>query len=249
MTESGGDDFEDYSAMELWLHDLSVDSATRVAGGLMIFVGSLLGLLLGLALISANVGEILSGQLDGSDGVADVNGIVNSALQDSGTGGEPAEGVSVSIIDSEGLVVGIDETDSGGRFSVKDIPRRTSTLLVEHPENRTVEITLVPGDHAQISVTLTPGNGVDQFDMSGESHLAESVLIGSIIAAMTLLAGLAGMVGGLEAYRGDRYRKTWWLAFFGLWSRGMLFVGPMLILIGMGMVNLSKNQFTDYTRE
>ena len=249
MTEAGGDDFEDYSAMELWLHDLSVDPATRIAGGLMIFVGSLLGLLLGVALISANVGEILSGQLDGSDGVADVNGIVNSALQDSGTGGEPAEGVSVSIIASEGLVVGIDETDSGGRFSVKDIPRRTSTLLVEHPDNRTVEITLVPGDHAQISVTLTPGDGVDQIDMSGESHLAESVLIGSAIAAMTLLAGLAGMVGGLEAYRGDRYRKTWWLAFFGLWSRGMLFVGPLLILIGIGMVNLSKDQFTDYTRE
>ena len=130
---------------------------------------------------------------------------------------------------------------------MEDIPRRTSTLLIEHPGNRTVQITLVPGDHAQISVTLTPGDGVDEFDMSGESHLAESVLIGSIIAAITLLAGLAGMVGGLEAYRGDRYRKTWWLAFFGLWSRGMLFVGPLLILIGMGMVNLSKDQFTDYT--
>ena len=135
------------------------------------------------------------------------------------------------------------------RFSVKDVPRRTATLLVEHPGNRTVEITLVPGDHAQISVTLTPGNGVDKIDMSGESHLAESVLIGSMIAAMTLLAGLAGMVGGLEAYRGDRFRKTWWLAFFGLWSRGMLFIGPMLILIGMGMVSLSRDQFTDYTRD
>ncbi|MFL2493479.1 MAG: carboxypeptidase-like regulatory domain-containing protein [Candidatus Thalassarchaeum sp.] len=247
MTESDGDEFEDYSAMELWLHDLSVDSATRVAGGLMIFIGSLLGLLLGIALISANVGEILSGQLDGSDGVSDVNGIVSTALQDSGTGGEAVEGVSVSIIDSQGLVIGDDQTDSGGRFSVKDIPRRTSTLLVEHPGNRTVQITLVPGDHAQISVTLTPGEGVDEMDMSGESHLSESVLIGSLIAAMTLLAGLAGMVGGLEAYRGDRYRKTWWLAFFGLWSRGMLFVGPMLILLGMGMINLSKDQFTDYT--
>ena len=42
MTESAEDQFEDYSAMELWLHDLSIDSATRVAGGLMIFVGSLL---------------------------------------------------------------------------------------------------------------------------------------------------------------------------------------------------------------
>ncbi|MEE3269948.1 MAG: carboxypeptidase-like regulatory domain-containing protein [Candidatus Thermoplasmatota archaeon] len=247
MTESDGDEFEDYSAMELWLHDLSVDSATRVAGGLLIFIGSLLGLLLGIALISANVGEILSGQLDGSDGVSDVNGIVSTALQDSGTGGEPVEGASVSIIDSQGLVIGDDQTDSGGRFSVKDIPRRTATLLVEHPGNRTVQITLVPGDHAQISVTLTPGEGVDEMDMSGESHLSESVLIGSLIAAMTLLAGLAGMVGGLEAYRGDRYRKTWWLAFFGLWSRGMLFVGPMLILLGMGMINLSKDQFTDYT--
>ncbi|MBR84699.1 MAG: hypothetical protein CMA85_01985 [Euryarchaeota archaeon] len=247
MTESNGDEFDDYSAMELWLHDLSVDSATRVAGGLMIFLGSLLGLLLGIALISTNVGEILSGQLDGSDGVADVNGIVSTALQDSETGGEPAEGVSVSVIDSQGLVIGQDQTDSGGRFSVKDIPRRTSTLLVEHPENRTVQITLVPGDHAQISVTLTPGDGLDEFDMSGESHLSESVLIGSVIAAMTLLAGLAGMVGGLEAYRGDRYRKTWWLAFFGLWSRGMLFVGPMLILLGMGMITLSRDQFTDYS--
>ena len=246
MTEPNRADFEAYTAMELWLHDLSVDPATRVAGGLMIFIGSLLGLLLGIALISANVGEILSGQLDGSDGVADVNGIVSTALQD-GTGGEPAEGVSVSVIDSEGLVIGTDETDSGGRFSVKDVPRRTSTLVVEHPDNRTVEVTLVPGDHAQIPVTLTPGEGVDKFDMSGESHLAESVLIGSVIAAMTLLAGLAGMVGGLEAYRGDRFRKTWWLAFFGLWSRGMLFVGPMLILLGMAMINLSRDQFTDYT--
>ncbi|MEC7720818.1 MAG: carboxypeptidase-like regulatory domain-containing protein [Candidatus Thermoplasmatota archaeon] len=246
MTEPNRAEFEDYTAMELWLLDLSVDPATRVAGGLMIFIGSLLGLLLGIALISANVGEILSGQLDGSDGVADVNGIVSTALQD-GTGGEPAEGVSVSVIDSEGLVIGTDETDSGGRFSVKDVPRRTSTLVVEHPDNRTVEVTLVPGDHAQIPVTLTPGEGVDKFDMSGESHLAESVLIGSVIAAMTLLAGLAGMVGGLEAYRGDRFRKTWWLAFFGLWSRGMLFVGPMLILLGMAMINLSRDQFTDYT--
>lgn len=132
---------------------------------------------------------------------------------------------------------------------MKDVPRRTATLMVEHPGNITVEIKLVPGDHAQISVTLTPGNGVDKIDISGESHLAESVLIGSMIAAMTLLAGLAGMVGGLEAYRGDRYRKTWWLAFFGLWSRGMLFIGPMLILIGMGMVSLSRDQFTDYTRD
>ena len=249
MSEANGDEFEDYSAMELWLHDLSVDSATRVAGALMIFIGSLLGVLLGIALISTNVGEILAGQLDGSDGLADVDGIVSTALEDSTTGGEPVEGVRVSILDSDELEIGHDFTDSGGRFSIDDVPRRTSTLLVDHPGNRTVKIILVPGDHAQISVSLMLGDGLDEYDMSGESHLSESVLIGSTIAALTLLAGLAGMVGGLEAYRGDRYQRTWWLSFFGLWSRGMLFVGPMVILLGMGMAPLARDQFTDHTEE
>ena len=27
----------------------------------------------------------------------------------------------------------------------------------------------------------------------------------------------------------------------------MLFVGPMFILLGMGMISLSRDQFTDYT--
>lgn len=246
MSEANKDEIDDYSALELWLHDLSVDSTTRLAGALMIFVGSLLGVLLGIVLISTNVGEILAGQLDGSDGLADVDGIVSIALEDSTTGGEPAEGVRVNILDSSELEIGHDITDSGGRFSIDDIPRRPSTLLVDHPGNRTVKILLVPGDHAQISVTLTPGEGVDEYDMSGESHLSESVLIGSTIAALTLLAGLAGMVGGLEAFRGDRYRRTWWLSFFGLWSRGMLFIGPMFILLGMGMTHLARDQFTDY---
>jgi len=249
VSEANRDEFDDYSAMELWLHDLSVDSTTRVAGALMIFVGSLLGVLLGIVLISTNVGEILTGQLDGSDGLADVDGIVSTALEDGTTGGEPAEGVRVSILDSDELEIGHDFTDSGGRFSIDDVPRRLSTLLVEHPENRTVKVILVPGDHAQISVTLTPGDGVDEYDMSGESHLSESVLIGSTIAALTLLAGLAGMAGGLEAFRGDRYRRTWWLSFFGLWSRGMLFIGPMFILLGMGMAHVARDQFTDYTED
>ena len=187
--------------------------------------------------------------MDGSDGLADVDGIVSTALEDSTTGGEPVEGVRVSILDSDELEIGHDFTDSGGRFSIDDVPRRTSTLLVDHPGNRTVRIILVPGDHAQISVSLMLGDGLDEYDMSGESHLSESVLIGSTIAALTLLAGLAGMVGGLEAYRGDRYQRTWWLSFFGLWSRGMLFVGPMFILLGMGLAHLARDQFTDHTEE
>jgi hypothetical protein len=93
-------------------------------------------------------------------------------------------------------------------------------------------------------VTLTPGDGEQIIDMRGESHLGESVFIATAIAFLTLLTGLAGISGGLEAYKGNSYRRSWWLAFVGLWSRGMIFVGPLLILLGMGLVTLSKEQFS-----
>jgi hypothetical protein len=82
--------------------------------------------------------------------------------------------------------------------------------------------------------------------MRGESHLGESVFIGTFIAVITLLVGLAGISGGFAAYSGDHYRRTWWLTFFGLFSRGMIFIGPLLILIGLGMIYLCRDQFTDY---
>ena len=58
------------------------------------------------------------------------------------------------------------------------------------------------------------------------------------------------MAGAAEARKGLSYRRTWWLSFVGLWSRGMMFIGPLLILAGMGLTSLSRNQFYDvYSKE
>ena len=108
-------------------------------------------------------------------------------------------------------------------------------------------ILLVTGDHSQIIITLESGDGfIGPLDMRGESNLADSVFVGFFVAAVTLLSGLAGIVGGLEAYNGNKYNRSWWLAFFGLFSRGMIFIGPLLILIGIGFMYLTRDQFTDY---
>ena len=82
-------------------------------------------------------------------------------------------------------------------------------------------------------------------DMEGESYLRESVLIATIFAIFTLLTGLAGILGGIEARKGISYKKTWGLAFLGLWSGGLMFVGPLFTLSGMGLVGLSRRQFYD----
>ena len=238
-------DEDNDSGFELWLHDLSIDPATRVAGAILIILGSALGAMRGVLLIAADPADIM-GQIGEDQSSDTVNGLVISSL-DNNSGGDPIEGVLIELLNEDRTTIGSDFTDSGGRFSITDVPRQSSILYVQHPENNTVEILLVPGDHSQIVVTLEPGDGfIGPIDMRGDSNLADSVFVGFFIAAITLLTGLAGIVGGLEAYNGNKYNRSWWLTFFGLFSRGMIFIGPLLILIGLGLMYLTRDQFTDY---
>ncbi len=250
MSEEFEEDIDRRTGLELWLSDLSTDSATRNMGAFLIAMGSILGVIVGLMLISGNVSDILSGELDDSGAQADVYGIVTTALVDNTTGGDHVEGVTVKVYDDLGIEIGSDVTDSGGRFTISDLPRRSSTLEAAHPGNITVRILLIPGDHAQISITLSQGEGTHSSDIRGDSHLGESVFIGTAVALLTLFSGIAGLAGAAEARKGLSYRRAWWLSFVGLWSRGMMFVGPLLILSGMGLASLSKTQFYDvYSKE
>ncbi len=232
------------SGFELWLYDLSIDPATRVAGALLIIIGSALGAMLGVLLMAADPADIM-GQIDDEQSSADVNGLVISSLENN-TGADHVEGVIVELLNEDRTLISSDVTNSGGRFSIDDVPRQSSILYVQHPNNKTVEILLIPGDHSQISITLIPGDGLVEQDMRGDSDLSDSVFIGLFIAALTLVTGLAGIVGGLEAYNGNKYRRSWWLTFFGLFSRGMIFIGPLLILLGLGLMYLTRDQFNDY---
>ena len=232
------------SGFELWLYDLSIDPATRVAGAILIIAGSALGAMLGVLLMAADPADIM-GQIEDDQSSDDVNGFVISSLENN-TGGDPIEGVIVELLNEDRTLISSDITDSGGRFSIDDVPRQSSILYIQHPDNKTVEISLIPGDHSQIPITLVPGNGLVSLDMRGESNLSYSVFVGLFIATMTLITGLAGIVGGLEAYNGNKYRRSWWLAFFGLFSRGMIFIGPLLILLGLGLMYMTRDQFMDY---
>ncbi len=231
--------------LEYFLEDMAGEPSTRVAGAILIIIGSLLGVQLGILLVSANPDEILSSTLDSSDEYSDVSGIVISELSGNDSGGEPIEGVRVRLLSIEGATTGKESfTDSNGRFSIPEIRRESALLSFTHPGNNTTKLYFVPGDEAQIVITMSEGNGENVIDMRGESHQAQSVSIATAIALLTVLLGLTGFYGGVEAYRGNSYRRSWWLSFLGLWSRGMIFIGPLLILIGMGLVTLSKEQFS-----
>ncbi len=238
-----GDDESRRTRFEWWLEDLSVDPATRVAGAILIILGSVLGVVTGSLHITADIGDVLSDQTDDSEGLADVNGGVYSAIIDNSTGGDAMEGVTVVLENEDGDEIGRSVTDSGGRFTIPNIARQSSVIIVEHPEHITQRVLLIPGDHAQITITLTEGEGSQEFDLRGYSHLKDSVLITTIVGTLTLLAGIAGLFGGVEAYNGKNHFRTQFLAYLGLWSQGLMFIGPLFILIGMALTYLTRDQF------
>ena len=90
---------------------------------------------------------------------------------------------------------------------------------------------------------MSQGNGSsDVIDLRGESHLDDSALLGTLIAFGTILAGLAGISAAVSGYQGKAYRRTQVFAFIGLWSRGGVFIGPFMILLGMAIIS-STRQF------
>ena len=228
--------------LEYFLEDISEEPSTRVAGAILIIIGSILGVQLGVLLVSGNPDEILSSS---PDSYSDVSGIVISERTGNDSGGEPVEGVRVRLLSIEGATTGKETfTDSDGRFTVLEVRREPAILSFTHSGNNTTKLYFVPGDEAQIVITMSEGTGENVIDRRGESYQSTSVTIGTAIALMTVLLGLLGVYGGVEAYRGNSYRRSWWFSFLGLWSRGMIFIGPLLILIGMGLVTLSKEQFS-----
>ena len=231
--------------LEYFMEDISEEPSTRVAGAILIIIGSLLGVQLGILLVSGNPDEILSATLDSSEEYSDVTGSVISGITGNDSGGEPVEGVRVRLLSVEGATTGKETfTDSDGRFIFSEVSREPALLSFTHSGNNTTKFFFVPGDEAQITITMSEGNGENVIDRRGESYQSNSVSIATAIAVMTVLVGLMGVYGGVEAYRGNSYRRSWWLSFLGLWSRGMIFIGPLLILIGMGLVTLSKEQFS-----
>ncbi|MFL2957603.1 MAG: carboxypeptidase-like regulatory domain-containing protein [Candidatus Thalassarchaeaceae archaeon] len=239
-------DYDNMSSLEIWLSDLSEDSATRVAAAVLIISGSLLGTIFGVLAISANPAEILSGSLVADDDYADINGIVNSALINNNTGGEPIEGVKLTLLNVDGTVTGKETfTDQSGRFQIQEVPRQSFILFASLEDNISVRLFMIPGDHSQIPITMMPGDDelVTEIDWRGESDLNQAATLATIIAILTLISGLFGIRGGYEVLYGKSYKKAWWFSFIGLWSRGGLFIGPLLILIGMALSGLTKHQF------
>ena len=78
--------------------------------------------------------------------------------------------------------------------------------------------------------------------ISPESH-SSSCSLSTGIALATIIAGVVGLYLAVGARKQQNYRRTQYLAGIALFSRGFIVFGPFLILCGMGLMVLSKDEF------
>ena len=219
-------------------------SQLRTLAASLILVGSILGMASGGLILQGNPAELMNSfSLLGDDETVDVSGI---ALE---TDGAAISGVEVELMSYEGQdIIGVTTTDENGYFWFKTIDITELQLTFTLDGHKTVERIFIP-DGAQIRpVTMHLGNDTvveNEIQSSDGWNSEDAVALSTAVGVLTVLTGLVGVQAAVGARRAKRYRRTQYLAGVALFSRGLIIFGPAMILAGMVMLMISKDQFED----
>lgn len=223
--------------------DRDADRWRNLAAAL-IFIGSLLGIMSGALILQGNPSELLNTSFFTESDTVDISG---TALED--VDGNGVENVSVELLDATTkAVLNSTATDAFGYFSMSNVQQEVHIIVFSKEGYTTVERTFVPDNVGLDPVTMKPGNGTrqesDDQSISGWT-LDNAVGLSTIIGILTIGTALLGVQSAAEIRRGKHYRRSQYLAAGALFSRGLIIVGPALILFGM-IVNLfAKEDFED----
>lgn len=238
------DEFPEASQDWFEMADLDADRWRNLAAAL-IFVGSVLGMLSAVLILQGNPTELLNSSLFAESEAVDISG---TALED--VEGHGVENVTVELLDARSkAVLQTTSTDAFGYYSIQNVAQETHIIKFSKQGYLTVERTFLPDNVGLDPVTMKPGNGTadpqnDEQTLSGWT-LDDAVSLSTAVGLLTLGTALLGVQSAVEIRRGKRYRRSQYLAAGALFSRGLIIVGPTLILFGM-IVNLfAKEDFED----
>lgn len=250
-----GDATSDLSDVER----LSIDSMTwgqsleredseriRLLAAILIFVGSVLGIMSGLLLVQGNPVDLLAAELLETTPTVDLRMQVLEAES-----GDALEGLTVEWLDLDTeTVLQTSITGASGWFELEGVLTEPRLLRVSGEGYVTSEIEMEAQAAGTPPVTMTPGSGSERIVMtsgsSGAWSLDDATRLSTGIGIATILTGGVGLLAGIEVRRAKKYRRTQYLAGIGLFSRGLILFGPALILLGMILLTFSKQQFRDW---
>lgn len=225
--------------------ELEYDDKARIRkiASVLILIGSLLGIFSGGIILQGNPSELLNSSLFEQTQSVDITG------QTLDIEGESLYNVRIELVDYDSSeTLQTTYTNDNGYFQLKDVKAETMLLRVSLEGYNTIERTFDAVDGIMQPFTMKNGSEVTkEFRQSEDSgwSLEAAVGLSTFIGVMTIITGIVGIQASVETRRAKRYRRTQYLAGISLFSRGLILFGPILILAGMGLLALSKEQFED----
>jgi hypothetical protein len=232
-------------ANDEWMEMLDRDADRwRNLAATLILLGSILGIISGALILQGNPSELLNTSLFAEQESVDISG---TALED--VDGSGVEGVTVQLLE-EGSRILLQEavTDQFGHYTMDNVKQDIHVIVFSKTGYETVERTFLPDNVGLDPVTMKPGEGTryenNEQRVDGWT-LDNAVALSSAIGLITVIAALFGIQSAVEIRRGKHYRRSQYLAGLALFSRGLIIVGPALILFGMVINVFARDDFED----
>jgi hypothetical protein len=232
-------------ANDEWMEMLDRDGDRwRNLAATLILLGSILGIISGALILQGNPSELLNTSLFAEQESVDISG---TALED--VDGAGVEGVAVQLLE-EGSRILLQETvtDQFGHYTMDNVKQDVHIIVFSKSGYETVERTFLPDNVGLDPVTMKPGEGTryenNEQRVDGWT-LDNAVALSSAIGLITIVAAFFGIQSAVEIRRGKRYRRSQYLAGLALFSRGLIIVGPALILFGMVINVFARDDFED----
>lgn len=210
----------------------------------LILIGSIFGMATGALILNGNPDELLNSTLFETTDTVDVTGLAVEAVDGNGV-----ENVTIQLLRfGTDEVIGETLTDGYGYFNFKQVITQATTMKVISDGYVTVERDFIPEEAGVRPITMTPGDGEryeNHIPNSGGWTLESAVGLSTAIGIITVISAFIGFQAAVEVRRAKHYRRTQYLAGLSLFSRGLIVFGPLLILIGMILLVIAKQQFSD----
>lgn len=221
----------------------------RVIVAVLILVGSILGIISGGILLQGNPDELLNSSLFNEVETVDITGQVLTV------DGVTLENASVELFEDGSVqYLQLTTSDENGYFQFYNVEPEMMKIMVIIDGYVSEERTFLAENGLIKPFTMEEGNSsnVNQESYRGSDggwSLEAAVALSTFLGVITIITGFVGIQASVEVRRGTRYRRTQYLAGIGLFSRGLIWIGPILILAGMALNSLVKEQYEDFTED
>ena len=233
---------EEVGFLQVSEEELTDGEKRRRLASALVMIGALMGVLSGTLILQGNPSGLLNSSIFKSTDSLDIHGFVLDEA------GYPVANVSIELVDLDsGREINSSMSDENGRYVINSVLAKEYELHLMKDGYETVILSFVP-EPIGITTTMVEGDGeryVDDYTKTEGWSLDNAVALATFEGLFTLGCALVGVHASFEIKRKKKYRRTQALCWVGLFSRGMIIFGPTLILAGMILVMLNKEDFAD----